>query len=314
MEQKTLSIVIVNYNTRSLILQCLNSIVAQDDAEHEIIVVDNNSEDGSPRAIRDNFPRAVVIENNHNLGYAKAVNRGIERSHGEFVLILNSDIDLRPGALKKSLEFMRKHPDAGIMGCKLLNADGTLQPSCEGFPTLWNIFGESFFLDRIVLTSRIFGGLHMTNFPYDRITKVDRVMGAFLMVRRKALQDIGLMDEQFFFYSEEVDWCYRSWQKGWPVYFFPGAEVIHYGGGSADPVSPALFVERHKNRFLFYKKNHGIFSSLVVRVIAGAGIVLRLVLWSTIAAYAYLRKGPDAAISMRKVVAYWATTKWYAGL
>jgi len=314
MKQKTLSIVIVNYNTRLLILACLRTIMKQIGKDFEIIVVDNHSVDGSPQAIRNEFPEVVIIENDQNLGYAKAVNRGLEKSAGEFILILNSDIDLRPGALRESLEFMRKQADAGIMGCKLLNTDGTLQPSCESFPTLWNILCESFFLDKFFPSSRIFGGLHMTYFTYDRIAKVDRVMGAFLMVRRKAIDDIGLMDEQFFFYSEEVDWCYRAWQKGWPVYFFPGAEVIHYGGGSANPVSAGLFVERHKNRFLFYKKNHDIFSSLAVRVIAGAGIVLRLVLWSTITGYAYLRKGPNAATCARKVGAYWATTKWYVGL
>jgi len=313
MEQKSISIIIVNYNTRSLVLHCLRSIAAQSGRDYEIIVVDNHSVDGSPQAIRDEFPEAVLIENDQNLGYARAVNRGLGKSVGEFVLILNSDIELKPEAAQKSLEFMRKQPDAGIMGCTLLNADGTLQPSCEGFPTLWNVFCESFFLDKLFPTSRIFGGLHMTYFNYDRVAKVDRVMGAFLMVRRKALDDFGLMDERFFFYSEEVDWCYRAWQKGWPVYFFPGTQAVHYGGGSADPVSPALFVERHKNRHLFYKKNHGIFSSLAMRAIAGVGIVLRLALWSAIAAYAYLRRRPDTATCAKKVAAYRATAKWYVG-
>jgi len=311
---KALSIVIINYNTKALILCCLQSIMEQAPDTCEIIVVDNHSTDGSTEAIKRQFPGALLIENERNEGYAKAVNKGLVRSRGEWILVLNSDIELRPHALQNSIEFMRNHLDTGIAGCKLFNPDGTLQPSCEGFPSLWNILCESFFLDKLFPRSRLFGKLHMTYFNYDRAAKVDRVMGAFLLIRKTALAEIGFMDEQFFFYSEEVDWCYRAWQKGWAVYFFPDAEAIHYGGGSADPVSPALFIERHKNRFLFYRKYHDPLSSFCLRMVAALGIFLRLVAWSCLAIHRGLWKKASRPASTKKVRAYWATLKWYLGL
>jgi len=311
---KSFSIIIVNYNTQSLILNCLRSIYQQDEYVDEVIVVDNHSTDGSQEAIRREFATVKLIENSRNEGYARAVNKGLIRCRGKLVLILNSDVELRPDALKNSVDFMQRHPDAGIAGCKLLNPDGSLQPSCEGFPSLWNVTCESFFLDRLFPRSRLFDGLSMKHFSYDRVAKVDRVIGAFLLVNRQALEDVGLMDEQFFFYSEEVDWCYRARRKCWAVYFFPHAEVIHHWGGSADMVSPALFVERHKNRYMFYRKYHAFWPSLAMRGIAAVGILLRLIAWSAIALYQRLRRHASQAVSLKKVLAYLATFRWYVGL
>jgi len=311
---KSFSIIIVNYNTQSLILSCLRFIYQQDEYVDEVIVVDNHSTDGSQEAIRHEFPTVKLIENSRNEGYARAVNKGLTRCRGKLVLVLNSDVELRPDALKNSIDFMQRHPDAGIAGCKLLNPDGSLQPSCEGFPGLWNVTCESFFFDRLFPRSRLFDGLHLKRFSYDRVAKVDRVIGAFLLVNRQALEEIGLMDEQFFFYSEEVDWCYRARRKDWAVYFFPQTEVIHHWGGSADMVSPALFVERHKNRYMFYRKYHALLPSLAMRGIAAVGVLLRLLLWSGIALYRGLSRHSGQAASFKKVQAYAATFRWYVGL
>ena len=311
-----LSIVIVNYNTRALLLRCLESVEAQiDDTRNvEVVVVDNRSSDGSADAVRENHPHVLLLANTRNEGYARAVNQGLRQARGEFIIILNADTELRAGALVKSLAFMDRQGDAGIAGCRLLNEDGSLQPSCEGFPGLWNVFCEAFFLDSLFRWSPRFGGLRMRFFKHDRVRKVDRIMGAFMIVRRRLLEDVGYLDERFFFYSEEVDWCYRAWRAGWPIYFFPDAEVVHYGGASADPLAGEYFVEKHRNRYRFYRKYHGGLAGLSLRFTAAMGILLRLGVWTGATLGERVLGGAVGTESAKKMKAYGAAARWYLGL
>jgi GT2 family glycosyltransferase len=311
-----LSIVVVNYNTRTLLLRCLNSVEGQLDASRpvEVVVVDNNSSDGSASAVRERFPHVLLLENECNEGYARAVNRGLRQAQGDLIVILNADTELRAGALENSLSFMERFIEAGIGGCRLLNEDGSLQPSCEGFPTVWNVFCEAFFLDSLFWWSPRFGGLRMRFFKHDRVLKVDRVMGAFMIVRRRLLEEIGYLDERFFFYSEEVDWCFRAWRGGWPIYFFPDAEVVHYGGASADPLAGEYFVEKHRNRYRFYRKHHNWLSSVSMRVAAAIGILFRLIVWTAVTLGQWVWGRATGTEGAKKMRAYVAVLKWYIGL
>ncbi len=310
-----LSVVLVSYNTLELLRKCLSSVYQNGDGlALQVLVIDNNSRDGSPDMVAREFPQALLLRNHTNAGFAKAVNQGLKLAEGEAILLLNSDVEIFPGTLQRSLHFLQTHSEAGIVGCKLLNPDLSLQPSCENFPRFADFVSESFFLDKIFSQSKTFGRFHLTYFRYDQTAKVGRVMGAFLLIRRQTFEEIGWLDESFFFYGEETDWCYRAKQKGWEVYFYPGAEAIHYGGQSADPISPRMFVQLHAARYQFYRKYHGFFSSLATRAVLGIGALLRIFLWLAIMLYRLLLRRNQVKAGAQKVLAFCAALCWYLGL
>ncbi|MDZ7344460.1 MAG: glycosyltransferase family 2 protein [candidate division KSB1 bacterium] len=310
-----ISIIIISYNTRDLLRACLQSVYRQTpEVDFEIIIVDNASTDGSREMLQQEFPQAKKIFNTTNKGFAAANNQALAQATGEYLLLLNSDTEVLPGAITQSLEFMEQHPEAGIVGCKLLNPDFTLQPSCESFPNFWDVVFESFFLDRLFPNNKLFGRFHLRFFRYDRIAKVDSVMGAFLLIRRATVEAIGMLDEGFFFYSEETDWCYRAKRKGWEVYFFPGAQAIHHCSQSADPVASKMFVQLHASRYRFYKKYHSTASSLAVRLVFALGAFLRIPLWTGMTFYRLLFEPGKAATGWKKVRAQCAALAWYLGL
>lgn len=306
-----LSVVIVNYNTCALLRNCLRSLQqAEKEAALEIIVIDNASRDGSAEMVAQEFPRVTLIKNSSNAGFAAANNQGLRRARGEFLLLLNSDTEVRPGALEHCVAFLRTHPEAGIAGCKLRNADGSVQPSCESFPSLSNLFFESFFLEKLFPQNRLFARRALSFFNYDHALPVDYVKGAFLMIRRRTFEDIGLLDERFFFYAEEMDWCYRARQKGWQVYFTPGGEVLHHGGQSSDPVAPATFVQLQRARHQFYRKHHNAVSSFLARVLMACGAILRAVLWALVVAYRSVFARERAHEARKRLAAFSAAAAW----
>lgn len=306
-----LSLIIVNYNTRELLRQCLRSLRhARISLTIETFVIDNASRDGSAEMVAQEFAEVKLMQNAANAGFAAANNQGLRRGRGEYLLLLNSDTEVRPGALEHCVAFFRAHPDAGIVGCKLLNADGSVQPSCESFLSLPLLFYESFFLEKFFPHNRVFGRRAMTYFDYDRALPVDYVKGAFLMIRRRAFEDIGLLDERFFFYAEEMDWCYRARAKGWEVYFTPEAEVLHYGGQSGDPLSPAIFVQLQRARYQFYRKHHGAFASFIARLLMAAGAMLRASAWLAILMLGFLFKQKKVAEARQRFAAFRAAALW----
>jgi GT2 family glycosyltransferase len=310
-----LSVIIVSYNTLELLRKCLSSIYKNAEGlALQVVIIDNDSRDGSADVVAREFSQAVLVRNTSNAGFAKAVNQGLKLAEGEAILLLNSDVEIFPGTLQRSLNFLQTHSDAGIVGCKLLNPDLSLQPSCESFPSLMDFVSESFFLDKIFPRNKTFGRFHLSYFGYDETAKVGRVMGAFLLIRRRTFADIGLLDESFFFYGEETDWCYRAKQKGWEVYFYPGAEAIHYGGQSADPISPRMFVQLHAARYRFYRKYHSLASGLAARVVLGIGALLRIFLWLFITLYRLILRRSHVKAGAKKVLAFGATLCWYLGL
>ena len=271
-----LSIIIVNYNVKHYLRECLQSIYRNTNGINlEIIIVDNNSTDGSVDMLKNEFPEVKLIENCQNFGFAKANNQGLRENKGRYVLLLNPDTIVLPNALDRMVEFMEANFHAGALGCKLLNPDGRLQPSCRSFPTLTTAFFENTGLEKLFLRNRIMGRHRIGCWDYNDIREVDQPMGSALMVRREAITQVGLMDEQFHMYYEDVDWCFRIKKRGWRIYFIPLAEIIHYGGQSAWPNMAKMRVQRYKSRHKFFRKHYGILSEWIVKQMDLLGLILK---------------------------------------
>jgi len=270
-----LSIIIVNWNTRDLLLQCLKSVYeGTKGLTFEIIIVDNASADNSVASVRALFPQVQLIENEQNVGFAKANNQAICISQGDFILLLNSDTIVQGDALTDLVRFANQHPQVGIVGPQLLNEDRTLQPSWAEFPTVRSeLLGKNFRKRR----------------PYpgqagSPVYEVDSVGGASLLIRRAVMDQIGLMDEWFFMYSEEIDWCFRTKQGGWRVCYYPEAQVIHLGGQSSKQASIQMKIELYRSKLKFFYKHYGAGWALLLGLLlqasfflkALAGLLLRL--------------------------------------
>lgn len=268
----TLSIIIVNWNTRDILLNCLASIEAHPPARpYDIWVVDNASSDGSVAAVRAQYPRVQIIENSENRGFAAANNQAICASQGDYLLLLNSDTIVHPNALERMARFLDEHADVGITGACLLNVDGSLQPSWAAFPSLWSeLLGKNVRKRRRYHT-------HSGSEVY----AVDWVGGAALMIRRTTVNQIGLLDEAYFMYSEETDWCFRARRSGWTVCYLPDAPITHLGGQSSKRSSARMRAELYRSKIRFYAKHYGKYrahalSILLRTLIYGKGIIQRL--------------------------------------
>jgi hypothetical protein len=252
-----ISIIIISWNTAGLLKDCLDSILRSPAAcEREIIVVDNASHDGSPEMVETDFPSVKLIRNPENYGFAKANNIGIKAAAGKYVCLANSDTLIRDDCLDKLCAYLDSHPDIAVLGPKLLWTDLTLQWSCRKFPTLWNTLCPALGLTRLFPRAACFSGEHMGYFKHDRVIEADALVGAFLMVRQAAIDAIGLMDENYFFYCEEIDWCKRFKNAGWKVVFFPDAQVVHLGQGSASKEPDRFKREYMLSNVRYWKKHH----------------------------------------------------------
>lgn len=251
-----LSIVIINWNTRDLLAQCLRSVYRTTSGlDFEIIVVDNASSDGSIAMVKEQFPHVHVIANAENMGFVRANNQALACCQGRYVLLLNSDTQVLPGSLYKTVQFMDAHPRAGMVGVRLLNPDGTFQASYTPFPTLWREF---------LILSGLGRWLVRPTFP-SYGPQVERgaqringyLEGAYLMARREAVEEIGGLDERIFMYAEDVDWCYRFHRAGWEVWYLPDAPIIHYGGQSSKKRRGRMEAELYRSRVYFFHKHYG---------------------------------------------------------
>jgi len=273
-----ISVVILTYNTRDLSLNCLESVTkASDGLDVEIIVTDNGSIDGSVEAIRQKFPNVVLIENKKNLGFSGGNNRGIEISRGRHILVLNPDTIVRKEALKLTMEYADSHPECGMVGCRVLNPDGTVQKSWYAEWTLFHAMWEAFGLQVIAPLSRIDGKLTASKAIPHRPVAVDRLLGCFMWMRRDVLDKIGAFDERFFLYCEEEDMCRRIRDHGMQVHYYPVPEIVHLGGQTTRDISDFARVQTNISKSLWIKKyrtHGGVFAfrliwslALIVRVL-----------------------------------------------
>ncbi len=232
-EIKDLVVSIVTYNSLNFLKECLRSILENlPGVAYEIIVVDNASGDGTAGFVSKNYPEVTLILNSRNIGFAAANNRAIEKSSSKYILLINSDCRVYKKSLDNLVEFMEKNPDAGIAGPKIINSDGTIQLSCRRFPSIFNAAAHTILGD--VFPNNPFSKKYkLAGISRDNPSRVDWVSGSCMIIRRKALEDTGILDEKYFMYVEDVDICYRMWQKNWAVYYCPQAGAMHHIGGSA---------------------------------------------------------------------------------
>lgn len=284
-----LSIVIVNWNTRELLAACLESVLDEIRALHplpvETLVVDNASRDGSAQMVRDRFPWVRLIENQTNVGFARGNNLAIPHCTGRYLLLLNPDTEVRPGAFEELIRFMEAHPEAGGAGARLLNPDGTLQLSCYPAPTLSREFWFLFHLDAL----HHYGSYCMTDWDPDKHRAVDTVQGACLILRCEVLGQIGLFDDEYFIYSEEVDLCFRLRQAGWRLYWVPQAQVVHYGGQSTQQVAAEMFLKLYQGKIIFFRKHYGRLAAAAYKLLLSAASLARL----AISPLAWLERPPQ---------------------
>jgi GT2 family glycosyltransferase len=268
-----LSIIVVSWNTRNLLAQCLHSILATITLpQFQIIVVDNNSTDGSAELVANDFPLVQLITNSKNLGFARATNQGIQASCGKHILLLNSDTILQPGSIHQMLEFMNANPQAGIVGGTLLNPDLSPQRCFGAFP---NFFSESLFAWG--LDSRLPFSLFTKQIqqPIDAPHETDWVLGAALLIRRAVFQQIGMLDEDYFMYSEEIDMCYRAKKIGWRIYVIPNTPIIHLGGQSTRQTPGKMKAELFRSKVRYFGKHFGSMPAMCLRCMFGLSILVK---------------------------------------
>jgi GT2 family glycosyltransferase len=252
-----LSVAIVNWNTRALLLDALASLyTAPPPFPFEVLVVDNASSDGSADAVAQQYPQVRLFANSENAGYAHGNNQAMNAAFGTYILLLNPDVLLPPGGLERAVAFMQTHPEAGALGVRQIHPGGHLQRSVRGFPSPLSVLWELIGLSRLLPRNRMFGAYRMTWFDYQCVEEVDQPMGTFLLIRRATMEQIGILDEAFPIFFNEVDWCLRCKRAGWKIFFTPDVEIVHYGGASTIQVGAAMAWESRRGLLAFYRKHY----------------------------------------------------------
>ncbi|GAS84712.1 glycosyltransferase family 2 protein [Paenibacillus amylolyticus] len=274
------SIIIVNFNTRQLTLDCLASMYAsQTSYKYEVIVIDNASHDGSVEAIREVYPDVQLIANQNNTGFAVANNQGMELAKGRYILLLNSDTVVQPDTLHTMIYFMDRHPEMGASGCKVILPDGSLDKACKrGFPTPSASFYYAFGISRLFPDRPKFNQYQLGHLSPDDEYPVDCLVGAFMLVRRETIDQVGGLDETFFMYGEDIDWCYRIKEAGWGIFYYPRTYIVHYKGGSARRKPLKITYEFHRAMWVFHRKHYAKKYNLLTNAAVWMGISLKFTL------------------------------------
>jgi GT2 family glycosyltransferase len=304
------SIVVVTWNAKGLVADCLKSLGEMGGGlRRETIVVDNASSDGTPAMVHDQFPYVRLLESEHNLGFSKANNIGIEASRGKYLCLVNSDVTVPPECIPLLFEFMEANPDVGMAGPQLLDTDRRPGRSTMRFPTLWNTFCRALSLDSLFRDLPCFRSFLDTETGHDRPRDVEVLNGWFWILRRSALEQVGLLDEGFFMYGDDVDWSYRFHRAGWRVVLYPAARAVHYGGGSSakDPVR--FHVAMHKASLQFWAKHHGRASRLGYRATLCLHEAVRVLGYGA----AWALSSSSRKVKTAKVRRSWASLTWLMG-
>jgi GT2 family glycosyltransferase len=268
--------------------------------DYEVIVVDNASNDGSLEMLKSDFPQIVLIENEENWGFAAANNQAIAVAKGRYILLLNSDTVVLDRAIEKTISFADKNPKAGAIGCRVINPDGTLQATCFMFPSILNMLLSSTYLYKIFPKNKFFGREQMTWWDRNDVREVDVITGCFMLVRRETIEQTGNMDESFFMYGEETDWCYRLKKNGWKVMFTPVGQIIHFGGQSTQQKRVEMILQLRGSILLFIKKHKCFLSQIIARLLTALFFFLRVPYWLTVG---IIRRGQRSE-SIRTAVTY----------
>jgi len=251
-----IDIIIVNYNSTDHTLKSLKTIFSLSNGIPVNVFIEDNGSNDRPERIRSEYPESILTLNRKNLGFAKAVNRAFLKGRAPYVLLLNPDTMITNAFFDPILNYMSNNPQVAVVGPKVLNEDGTMQGSARTFPTLLTgLFGRRSILSRLFPRNRFTRG-NIINISRNgkTVKEVDWISGACMLVRRKAIDDVGGMDERFFMYWEDADWCRRMWQKGWKVVYFPSSTIVHFVGASSNTLPIRSTIEFHKSSYRLYKK------------------------------------------------------------
>lgn len=276
------SIIIVNYNTKDLTQQCINSVIeTTKGTKKELIVVDNASTDGSVLMLEKLSTRGKIklIKSKKNLGFSGGNNLGIKASEGEYVLLLNSDTIIQDDAISVMVDWMEKHPKVGIATCSLKGKDGKTQAPGGNFPTLLRVISWMTIED-IPFVDNFIKPFHPKKYKHKKPTQYDWVTGTFFLVRKEVINQIGMLDTNYFMYTEEVDFCFRARKKGWHIYYVPLAEIIHLGMASSS--NRYALVQEAKGIKLFYKKHFPSWQFSIMTFFLKIGSLLRAVAYTLI--------------------------------
>jgi hypothetical protein len=302
---KRISVIIVSWNTRELLRGCLNSIQASGGSLiQEIIVVDNASTDGSPEMVVKEFPTVTVIRSKENLGFARASNIGLERATSSWLALVNSDVVVHPECFQRLVQYLETHDKAGLVGPAVIGGDGHVQPSSQRLPTMWNTFCRSLALDtglaRWPDTSR--------RQPYrpghTQPVEVEVLNGCFWVARREAVAQVGGLDERFFFYAEDIDWCKRFGDAGWKIVLVPAATATHYGGCSSAIAPFRYSIELLRANLAYWKKHRGVLGLTVFFFLSVIHHSIRLLVRGVETAFA---RGVDSAYKCHRS---WVCLRW----
>lgn len=301
-----LSIVIVSWNTRDFVRQCLSSIeTGRGEFTLETFVVDNASSDGTPGMIQEEFPAVKLIRNQSNLGFARANNSAVREAAGKYVCLINSDVTVPAGCLQKLFEYMEQNTSVGMAGPAMLTPCGAVGPSCMRRPTL------RIWLVQALGLSSVFSGtsLHIDKAGAVGSYDVNVLNGWFWMVRRSALERVGFLDEDFFMYGEDIDWCHRFWALGWRVVYFPDAVAVHYGGASSSRAPVSNYIEMQRANIQYWKRYHNSVSQGVYVAIIFLHQLLRVFGYGAV----YFLKPAARSEASFKVKRSSACLRWLCG-
>jgi len=263
-----ISVIIVNWNTKNLLINCVRSIRESSICDQiEIIVVDNASHDGSIEAIRSLFSNLIIIQNQVNEGFSKANNRGIKISTGEYICLINSDVTVEKDTIKNMKEFLEHTPSIGILGPKMLYPDGRFQISYRKLPSIWGILCNSIGLNIFFPKSRLFNPLFDYRGIENSITSVEALVGAFWMINKTVIDQTGYLDENFFFYAEDIDYCKRVTLSNFLIIYFPKAQIYHHHGASSSSKPDAYYIEQQRANLFYWRKHYGVLLRQCVLVI-----------------------------------------------
>ncbi|HZU06760.1 MAG TPA: glycosyltransferase family 2 protein [Chloroflexota bacterium] len=293
-----LTIILVNYHARDYLLACLAALeAAPPRMAYRVILVDNSPGDGAAEAVRARFPAVEVIRNATNVGFARACNQGLRATDSPYVLLLNPDTEVRPGALDTLLDTLAAHPHVAAVGPRLLYPDGRYQHSVFRLPGLAQAFFGFFTI--VPLDSPWNGRYPPPASPAPR--PVEHILGACLLLRRTALEQVGLLDERFFMYFEETDWCARARRAGWELWQVPAATVVHHGGGTTRLVAEEMSLQFHRSQALYYRKHYGLAGYLALKGIVVLGVAFRLAR----SVLATVRRRIDPGLLATRTRVYW---------
>ncbi len=297
---KDLSIIIVSWNVRDYLEACLSSINANHGSlDLEVIVVDSGSLDGSQQMVKQSFPGVRLIDCGENVGFPRGNNLGLAEANGQYTLLLNPDTEIVGDALVSMINYLDSHSEVGLVGGQLLNSDGTIQSSKRRFPTLGTAIFESTWLEAIA-PRKLLTAYYVEDFPSDTPTQVDWLTGACLMTRRKVVEQVGPMDEAYFMYSEELDWCRRIKEAGWQIVYLPEAKVVHHIGKSSDQAVAERHLNFQRAKLRYFQKYHGLLTATILR-----GILLLNYAWQLLIEVCKGLVGHKRKLRWQRARAYW---------